>query len=120
MKISLRRPDSKHSLHFNWIGLSLLTFGMLTGCTTPTSKQPDVAIPTASETPATTPTANTDSPKVVVTNTVLCDLTKQIAASTVNVVCLLAPGSDPHVYKLTPESRQSIEDAKLVLYGGYD
>ncbi len=93
---------------------------MLTGCTTPTSKQPDVAIPTASETPATTPTANTDSPKVVVTNTVLCDLTKQIAASTVNVVCLLAPGSDPHVYKLTPESRQSIEDAKLVLYGGYD
>jgi manganese/iron transport system substrate-binding protein len=50
----------------------------------------------------------------------LCDLTKQIAVSTVEVICLLTPGSDPHIYKLTPEARQSIEDAKLVLYGGYD
>lgn len=122
MKISSRRSDSKHALRFHWIGLSLLAFGMLTGCTTPASKQPtDAAIPTARETPATTTAANTDSsPKVVVTNTVLCDLTKQIAASTVNVVCLLAPGSDPHVNKLTPEARQSIEEAKLVLYGGYN
>ncbi len=122
MKISPRRSDSKHALRFNWIVSSIITIGMLTGCTTPAIKQPiDAAIPTASETPATTTAANTDSsPKVVVTNTVLCDLTKQIAASTVNVVCLLAPGSDPHVYKLTPEARQSIEDAKLVLYGGYD
>ena len=122
MKISPRRSDSKQPLRFHWMGLSLLTFGMLTGCTNPASKQPtDAAIPTASETPATTTAANTDSsPKVVVTNTVLCDLTKQIAASTVNVVCLLAPGSDPHVYKLIPSARQSIEDAKLVLYGGYD
>jgi manganese/iron transport system substrate-binding protein len=60
------------------------------------------------------------NPKVVVTNTLLCDLTKQIAARTIDLVCLLTPGSDPHVYKLTPEARQSIDDAKLVLYGGYD
>jgi manganese/iron transport system substrate-binding protein len=115
VKISTRRPDSKHALHFDWFLASLLTFGMLTGCTTPASKQPTDA---ASETPA----ANTgsSSPKVVVTNTVLCDLTKQIAASTVDVVCLLAPGSDPHIYKITPAARQSIEDAKLVLYGGYN
>ena len=33
---------------------------------------------------------------------------------------MLAAGSDAHVYKLTPEARQSIEDAKLVLYGGYN
>lgn len=124
MKISPRRSDSKQALRFNLIGLSLLAFGMLTGCTTPT-KRTDAAIPTARENPATTPVtttaANTDSsPKVVVTNTVLCDLTKQIAASTVSVVCLLAPGSDPHVYKITPADRQSIEEAKLVLYGGYN
>lgn len=118
VKISPRRSDSKQPLRRNWLVSSLLTIGLLAGCTTPSSKQPtDAAIPTASETPA----ASTDSsPKVVVTNTVLCDLTKQIAASTVNVVCLLAAGSDPHVYKLTPSARQSIEDAKLVLYGGYD
>ena len=117
MKISLYRANLKQLLHSNWLVSSLLTFGLLTGCTTPSSKQPvDPTSPTVSETPATT----TSSPKVVVTNTILCDLTKQIAATTVNVVCLLAPGSDPHVYKLTPEARQSIEDAKLVLYGGYD
>jgi manganese/iron transport system substrate-binding protein len=116
VKISPHRSDSKHALRFNWFVSLILTMGMLTGCT-PNKQPTDAAIPTASQTPATT----TDSrPKVVVTNTVLCDLTKQIAANTVNVVCLLAPGSDPHVYKLTPEARQSIEDAKLVLYGGYN
>ena len=117
MKISPYRANLKQLLHSNWLVSSLLTFGLLNGCTTPSTKQPiDPTSPTVSETPA----ATTSSPKVVVTNTILCDLTKQIAASTVNVVCLLAPGSDPHVYKLTPEARQSIEDAKLVLYGGYD
>ncbi|WP_310425688.1 metal ABC transporter solute-binding protein, Zn/Mn family [Chamaesiphon sp. VAR_48_metabat_135_sub] len=97
---------------------SLLTFGLLTGCTTPNSQQPgDMPSPTASEAPAATTGSN---PKVVVTNTVLCDLTKQIAGNTVDVVCILAAGSDAHVYKLTPEARQSIETGKLVLYGGYD
>ncbi len=70
------------------------------------------------EIPTTTKTAS--NPKVVVTNTVLCDLTRQIAAKTVDLICLLVPGSDPHIYKLTPADRQSIEDANLVLYGGYD
>ena len=121
VKISPRRSDSNQQLRPNWLMSSILTIGLLTGCTTPTKQPPDAASPTASETPAITTAASTDSsPKVVVTNTVLCDLTKQIAASTVNVLCLLAPGSDPHVYKLTPAARQSIEDAKLVLYGGYD
>ncbi len=83
---------------------SLLTCLLLTGCTR--------------EIPTTTKTAS--NPKVVVTNTVLCDLTRQIAAKTVDLICLLVPGSDPHIYKLTPADRQSIEDANLVLYGGYD
>ena len=118
MKISPRRSNLKHLLQSNWLVSSLLTFGLLTGCTTPSTQQPgDPTSPTASEAPAATPDSK---PKVVATNTVLCDLTKQIAASTVDVVCLLAAGSDAHVYKLTPEARQSIEDAKLVLYGGYN
>jgi manganese/iron transport system substrate-binding protein len=90
---------------------------MLTGCTTPSQQPGETPSPTASASPTLTTSSN---PKVVVTNTVLCDLTKQIAANTVDVACILAAGSDPHVYKLTPEARQSIEDAKLVLYGGYD
>ncbi len=93
---------------------SLLTFGLLTGCTAPSSQQPgDTSSQTASATPD-------GKPRVVVTNTVLCDLTKQIAGNTVDVVCILTAGSDAHVYKLTPADRQSIETGKLVLYGGYD
>lgn len=90
----------------------LLVLGLFTGC-----KAPDEAAKPPGES---APAGEIAKPKVLVTNTVLCDLTKQIAATTVDVICLLAPGSDPHVYKITPESRQSIEDAKLLLYGGYD
>jgi manganese/iron transport system substrate-binding protein len=118
VNISPRRSDFKQPLRSHWLVSSLLTLGLLAGCSTPDRQPPNAtSSPTASETPA---TSTTSSPNVVVTNTVLCDLTKQIAASAVNVVCLLTPGSDPHVYKLTPEARKSIEDAKLVLYGGYD
>jgi manganese/iron transport system substrate-binding protein len=117
LKISPLRLDLTQVLRHNCLVSSILTIWLLSGCTIPNRKQPTDA---ASPIPK-TPTAITDSsPKVVVTNTVLCDLTKQIAASTVNIVCLLAAAIDPHIYKLTPEVRQSIENAKLVLYGGYD
>ncbi len=100
---------SPHRLYLNpieLIAVTLSTVLVLNGCTIPSK-------PPASASPA-------SKPKVVVTNTVLCDLTRQVAASTVDLVCLLAPGSDPHIYKLTPAARQSIEDAQLILYGGYD
>jgi manganese/iron transport system substrate-binding protein len=90
----------------------VLIFGLLTSC-----KAPNEAAKPPGETAS---SAGSSKPKVVVTNTVLCDLTKQIAATTVDLVCLLAPGGDPHAYKMTPASRQSIEEAKLLMYGGYD
>ncbi len=68
-----------------------------------------------------TPTSSTDNlPLVVATTSILCDLTQQIAQDTVNLKCLLQPEIDPHVYQETPEDRQAIESADLVLYGGYD
>jgi manganese/iron transport system substrate-binding protein len=100
----------------------IVAIGLLTGCQTtppPTATETTTTAATTATT-APTPTTTTPLPKVVVTNTVLCDLTKQIAAKTIDLVCLLTPGSDPHVYKLTPEARQAIETAKLLLYGGYD
>jgi manganese/iron transport system substrate-binding protein len=100
--ISLAKPS---------LWLIVLMFGLLTGCKAPIVNSNTNQAPTA---------AARKNLKVVVTNTILCDLTKQIAANTVEVACLLTPGSDPHIYKLTPEARQSIEDAKLILYGGYD
>lgn len=68
-----------------------------------------------------TPTSSTENlPLVVATTSILCDLTQQVAQDTVNLKCLLEPEVDPHVYQPTPEDRQAIESADLVLYGGYD
>ena len=68
-----------------------------------------------------TPTSSTDNlPLVVATTSILCDLTQQVAQDTVNLKCLLEPEVDPHVYQATPEDRQAIESADLVLYGGYN
>ena len=58
--------------------------------------------------------------KVVATNSVLCDLTKQIAADSVELTCLIPDGTDVHVYQPTPENRRAIEDANLIFYSGYN
>ncbi|MEO0987958.1 MAG: zinc ABC transporter substrate-binding protein [Cyanobacteria bacterium J06639_14] len=60
-----------------------------------------------------------DSPQVVASYSVLCDLTEQIAQDTVDVICLIDAGKDPHLYSATPADRRAIESADLVLYGGY-
>ncbi|MGV0025286.1 metal ABC transporter solute-binding protein, Zn/Mn family [Phormidesmis priestleyi] len=59
-------------------------------------------------------------PIVVATTSVLCDVTKQIAQDTVDLKCLIDAGSDPHQYQPKPEDRKAIEQAKLILYGGYN
>ncbi|MBF2014177.1 MAG: zinc ABC transporter substrate-binding protein [Rivularia sp. T60_A2020_040] len=61
-----------------------------------------------------------ERPLVVATTSVLCDLTKQVAAETVDLKCLVDAGSDPHTYQPKPDDRKAIEQANLVLYGGYD
>jgi manganese/iron transport system substrate-binding protein len=98
------------------IVLAFVVFGLLNSCNALRSGEGETSNPNATSQAIVLGT----NPKVVVTNTVLCDLTKQIAASTIDLVCLLTPGSDPHIYKLTPAARQAIEDAKLVMYGGYN
>ncbi|HLO50720.1 MAG TPA: zinc ABC transporter substrate-binding protein [Kamptonema sp.] len=59
-------------------------------------------------------------PQVVATSTVLCGLTKEIAGNTIDLKCLIDSGSDPHVYNPKPGDRKAIDQAKLVLYNGYD
>jgi manganese/iron transport system substrate-binding protein len=56
----------------------------------------------------------------VATNTVICGLTKEIARDTIDLKCLIDPGSDPHVYQPKPDDSKAIEQAKLILYGGHD
>ena len=58
--------------------------------------------------------------QVVATYSILCDMTEQIAQSTVDLTCLIDAGQDPHAYSATPADRRAIEEADLVLYGGYE
>lgn len=83
-----------------------LTFSLLSACT---QSPPTDQINT-----------NSKGLKVVTTSTILCDLTKQIAADTVDLTCLLKPGVDSHTYEPVPEDRKAIETAQLILYSGYD
>lgn len=71
------------------------------------------------ESEAEAPVAQADSPVVVATTSVLCDLTQQIAETTIALTCLLDPGTDPHTYQAKPSDRQALEQADLVLYDGY-
>ncbi|MGV0026823.1 metal ABC transporter solute-binding protein, Zn/Mn family [Phormidesmis priestleyi] len=93
--------------------LSLTVSLFACGTSTPVSQTSPIASPAAA------PTATKTGVKVVAANTVLCDLTKQIAADTIDLTCLIKPGSDPHIYEPTPVDRKALEDAQLVLYGGY-
>ncbi|MBD0336880.1 MAG: zinc ABC transporter substrate-binding protein [Cyanobacteria bacterium Co-bin13] len=87
-----------------------------------------LALATLSCTQGSRPTPQADSPtaalaarpSVIAANTVLCDLTQQIAGDTVALTCLLDYGQDPHVYRPSPSDRAAIDDADLILYGGYE
>ena len=76
-----------------------------------------------SESPAATQTQASRAanlPKVVATTGVICNITKEIAQSSIDTTCLLQPGDDPHAYQTKPEDRKAIETANLILYGGYN
>ncbi|WP_016949225.1 metal ABC transporter substrate-binding protein [Anabaena sp. PCC 7108] len=63
---------------------------------------------------------NRNLPQVVATTSILCDLTKQIAGTSINLTCLIPPGLDPRFYQPTPEDRQAIAQANLIFYHGYN
>lgn len=58
--------------------------------------------------------------QVVATSSLLCDLSQQVAADTIDLICLMPAGQDPHTFRASPSDRQAIDAADLVLYGGYD
>lgn len=67
------------------------------------------------------PTVNRDGkPDVVTTSTIITDWTQQIAGGKVTVVGILKPGDDPHVYEPVPADSRLLEEAKLILYNGYN
>ncbi|MFS8119565.1 MAG: metal ABC transporter substrate-binding protein, partial [Microcoleus sp.] len=100
-------------------GMAVLAIGFgLVGCTSaPQASNSTPESPSATQTQA-SPSANL--PKVVATTGVICDITKEIAQSSIDTTCLIKPGEDPHAYQTKPEDRKAIETANLILYAGYD
>ena len=60
-----------------------------------------------------------DKPKLVASHNIICDLVETIARETVDLTCLMNPNQDPHTYRPTPSQRKAIEEAQLIIYGGY-
>ncbi|GAB4526910.1 MAG: hypothetical protein Tsb0014_07370 [Pleurocapsa sp.] len=61
-----------------------------------------------------------DKPKVVATHSLICHLVKTIAEDTLDLTCLIDSNQDPHTYRPTPSDLKAIEEAQLILYGGYE
>ena len=58
-------------------------------------------------------------PKVVASHNIICDLVETIASDTVDLTCLIKANQDPHTYSPTPSQLRAMEEAQLILYGGY-
>jgi manganese/iron transport system substrate-binding protein len=95
------------------------TAGLLGACNQVSPIAQNSPTPT-SAVPSSSPVTVSTGPKVIATSTVICDLTQQIAANTIDLTCPIKPASDPHVYEPTPDDRKAIEQASLVLYSGYN
>ena len=59
-------------------------------------------------------------PSVVAVDGTLCDLTRTLAGTAINVTCLIPPGGDPHGYRLKPSDRQALSKADLVVHVGFN
>ena len=58
-------------------------------------------------------------PKVVASHNIICDLLQTVAEDTIDLTCLINANQDPHTYSPTPADRKAIEEAQLIVYGGY-
>lgn len=57
-------------------------------------------------------------PKVTTTTSLLHDMIKQIAGDEIEVISLMGPGVDPHLYKVTPGDIRKLSGADLIVYQG--
>lgn len=62
--------------------------------------------------------AGSRPPKIVVTTGILGDAVRQIVGDSMQVVSLMGPGVDPHLYKASLGDLEQLMDADLVLYQG--
>ncbi|MEX0776645.1 MAG: zinc ABC transporter substrate-binding protein [Phycisphaeraceae bacterium] len=56
--------------------------------------------------------------KVVCTTTMIADLARELVGDDAQVISIMRPGEDPHIYDVRPRDDQMIGDADVVLYNG--
>lgn len=66
------------------------------------------------------PTATDSPPSVVATSTILANMAETVGGDAIDVISLLSPGDDPHVYEPVPQDSVAIAQADLIFYNGYD
>ncbi len=103
----LKKILSKHSLRAT---LAVFTIGFL-GCANQTG---------STSFTQTTTRIDENLPRVVATTSILCDLTRQVAENTINLICLGSPGNDSYLYQPRPEDREAIAQADIILHSGYN
>jgi len=61
-----------------------------------------------------------DEGKLHITTTIgmISDVAKEVGGDRVEVIGLMGPGVDPHLYKASQGDIAKLEDAKIILYGG--
>lgn len=57
-------------------------------------------------------------PQVLATTGMIADLVRNIASADVQVIQLMGPGVDPHLYKPKPQDLRNLERAHLIFYNG--
>jgi manganese/iron transport system substrate-binding protein len=82
--------------------------GLLLACNQTKTEEP-AALPPK-------PKSTSDKPQVVATSSVLCDLTKMIAGSSIDLKCLIPPDKEPQTYEA---NIVDLNNADLLLYNGY-
>ncbi|GGI02681.1 MAG TPA: metal ABC transporter substrate-binding protein [Staphylococcus sp.] len=58
--------------------------------------------------------------KVVTTNSILADMTKEITKSNAKVTSIVPIGQDPHEYEIKPKDVKALTDADVIIYNGFN
>ena len=57
--------------------------------------------------------------RVVATTNIVADVVRQVGGDKIELVALLAPGTDPHSYQPTPDDLRQLNDAHVIFINGF-